>query len=334
VKARVTRSWKSRVAGLAVVLSTGAAQAADPKPPPPASTAPNAQTAGQTLFTQAMQLFEEGEVKSACRTFERSFEQDPAPGTLYNMAICHQREGLIGKAYREFDDLATRAEDQKLLDKAKAVRARAEALVTRLSILHLVHRADARGDVTGLTLDGESLPKESWRKPVFVDPGAHTLTAQHSDGVAVTREVSGLLAGQTVTLEMEDPPPVLSTSQPEHHPTRRLAAYVTGGIGAALVLGGSVAGVVAIVKKSKVDSECDANDRCENLSGASDAQRTGKTAATLSDIGFAAGGAALAAAVVLFVTSRDSAGPQAPAAATLVPIADPHGGGLGFAGHF
>ncbi len=316
-----TRSSTCIAAGLALLVVGSSAGAANPVATP-----------AQTHFTQAMQLFEKGEVAGACRTFEQSFQEDPAPGTLYNMAICHEREGLVGKAYRELDELATRAEDQKLLDKAKAVRAKADALVARLGIVRLVHRADARADVTALALDGESLPKESWRKPVLVDPHAHTLVVQHSDGVAVTRAIEKIAPGQTVTVEMEDPAP-LAAAAALQHPTRRLAAYVTGGIGAALVLGGAVAGVVAIVKKSKINTDCNASNRCGDLVDADGAQRTGKTAATLSDIGFAAGGAALAAAVVLFVTSRDSGGPAA-SAAMLVPIADLHGGGLGFAGHF
>ena len=309
----------SLAACAASLLLTSAAAAQGQAPP----------TQAQAHFTQAMQLFDKGEVPSACRTFEQSFEEEPAPGTLYNMAICHQREGLLGKAYRELDELATRAEEQKLVDKAKAVRAKADAIVPKLGILHLVHRADARADVTALTLDGESLPKESWRRSVLVDPAAHTLIVQHSDGVAVTRQVPTLAAGQTVTLEMEDPAP----SGALLHPGLRLAAYVTGGIGAALLVGGSVAGVVAIIKKSKVDSYCQ-DGKCTNLMLGTTAQNQGKAAAAVSTVGFAAGGALLATGVVLFLMSREKASSEGSSAAIVAPFADAHGGGLGVAGHF
>ena len=329
-----------------IVASSARAQGSDPPP-----------TIAQTHFNQATQLFERGEIASACRVFEQSYAEAPAPGTLFNLAVCHEREGLSAKAYREFDELASRAEEQRLTDKAHAVRARATALTPKLGTLHLVHRADARADVTGLTLDNDTLPMDAWRHPVLVDPGVHTLVVQHADGVAVTRQVASVVAGQTVDVEMEDPapkagvapPPVVSTRtdaappprRPAQHLQLRTAAYVTGGIGAALLVGGTVAGVVAIIKKSKVNEVCPTNATCDpsKISQAKSDQSAGQTAAAFADIGLIAGGVAVATGVVLFFASRDAEPEGATATARLArpvvaPYADSHGGGLGISGHF
>ena len=315
------------------------------------SAAPGAAPA-QRHFVEAMRLFQRGEVASACRTFETSYDEEPAPGTLYNLAICHEKEGHLAEAYREFDELATRAAEQKLVEKAKAVRDRADALAPRLGILHLVHRADARADVSGLTLDGQSLPMDSWRRPVLVDPKKHVLVVQHTNGVAVTRSIDAVAAGQSLTIEMEDPPRVMAAeaapsafptssiatapAAPRHQGLRR-AAYVTGGIGAALLVAGGVAGIVALSKKSTLDGECP-DGHCMSLRTGLTDQSAADTPATLATICFATGGAALATGIVFFLLSPPGTGADHPSAAAsrplLLPLLDAHLAGAAIAGTF
>jgi hypothetical protein len=319
------------------------------------SRAAPSQTPAQKHFGEAMRLFQRGEVASACRAFETSYDEEPAPGTLYNLALCHEKEGHLGQAYREFDELATRAEEQKLVDKAKAVRARADAIVPRLAIVHLIHRADARADISGLTLDDESLPMDSWRRPILVDPKAHVLVVQHTDGVAVTRPIDAIAAGQTLTIEMEDPSPVapapplaggLATTgaagtsaappeaTPQHQGLRR-AAYVTGAVGGALLVAGGVAGIVALAKKSTLDTECPGGV-CKTLGQGQADQRDARTPATLSTIGFIAGGGILATAVVLFLASPpgDDHASTSASRARLLPLVEAHLAGVGLSGTF
>ena len=318
-----------------------------------AQSAPTTKHA-QARFREGMRLFERGEVASACRAFEESYDEAPAPGTLYNLGACHEKQGQLAKAYRELDELASRAQEANLADKATLVRARADALVPRLAQVTLVHRADARADVTTVSLDGDPLLAAVWHKPFYVDPGPHGFVFVHADGAAVTRTTPSLRAGDKQTVEMDDPPPAASsavsppaaasapaargatTSTPpasdaipsssDGNGGKRVASYVVGGTGVALVAAGAVLGLRAIGKRNDASNLCPGG-ACTLPATPADAlalRHDAKVAGTFATVGFAAGGAALATAVFLFVTSGHRSERAAPAT-SLLPSAGPGG---------
>ncbi len=189
-------------------------------------------------------MFARGETSAACRRFEQSYEEDPAPGTLYNLAICHEHEGKIDAAHRDFEDLAARAESAGHGDKAVPLHDRARALEGRLVRIDLVHRGDARSDVTGVSVDGEPLLADAWKKPLYVIPGSHSLVIKHADRTVLTRGSEATI-GQPQQLVLEDADPIVPvtpTIAPEERKRsaqviRRsmcLASYWTGGGGVAV----------------------------------------------------------------------------------------------------
>src|SRR5579871_1156987 len=90
-----------------------------------------------TLFEEGVKLLEAHRTHEACVLLERSLKIDPAPGTLQNLAICHEEEGKTGRAYAEFVQLAEEAARTGQRAREALGRQRAMALVARLARLDL-----------------------------------------------------------------------------------------------------------------------------------------------------------------------------------------------------
>jgi tetratricopeptide (TPR) repeat protein len=333
-RARVVLALVAAVATTSLAPRDAAAQPAGAHPLP---TAPPVAGAVDH-FKEAVALFGRGEIVAACRKFEQSYAEDAAPGTLYNLATCHEREGRIADAYREYDTLASLAESAKLADKAASVRARANALLRRLGRVDLAHRSDAVAGITGLTIDGTPFAVDVWKKPLYLAPGAHVIGIQHADGVTVTRHIDALVAGETRRVEMEDPAPAqprVVRQEVVVNRKRRTAAYVVGASGVALGAAATALGVLTIVERNRFQKLCGENGHAcpaGDVQMAYDDRSTARTAATLSTVGFAAAGVSLGAAVYLFVTSREER--SSDAALAIAPSSDGHGAGMLLRGRF
>ncbi len=295
-------------------------------------TSPDAAHAGAIdHFKEAMDLFQRGEIAPACRTFERSYGEDAAPGTLYNLAICHEAEGRLADAYRELDSLAERAESSGHADKAVGLRARLQALQPRLVRVELVRRADARAEAIAVTVDEAPLLAADWKRPLYLSPAAHRVRIRRADGTEVTKVIAARQPGDAVSLELEEP----SGPTPSELASRRLEGYVTGAAGLALVGAASYFGLRTFQQRDAGEALCMPDGQCPSAKAKADAygdRGDAKTDAALSTVGFIAGGAAVAVGVALVVTGR-SPSTTSPAAAAasgprgwqLFPSSDGHG---------
>lgn len=298
---------------------------------PDASAQTRSGTPGQAVdhFNEGASLYKRGEVALACRAFEQSYREDAAPGTLFNMAVCHEAEGFLADAYRELDLLARRAEAAGRTEQAATVRKREERLQPQLARIDLVHLAARRAEVTGISLDDAPVLPEDWGRPLYVTPKAHVLHFRYGDGTEHDEHTAVLVAGSTTAVAMDRPAPGASLVAAAPAPsTRRTAAYVTGGAGVALLAAGGVFGVLTIVAKHDADGTCPALGCPDHgkQQAAYDELSQARTDATLSTVGIVAGGAAVAAGLVLLLTGGHA--DARPAAWTFVPAGDTHGAGL------
>ena len=248
------------------------------------------------LFREGKRLYGDGKYKEACAALAKSDELDPAIGTVGLLAACHEKQGDLVAAWKGYLETKRRAE-AKRDDRAAFAAEQAEAIKARLAKLTIT----SRGKESGLevTRDGESVPESVLGVPVPVNPGDHAVMAR-IPGAAEWKMQVTLKEGEARTVEI---PAYGEAGGSSAFPPRWLA-YVVGGVGVAGIGAGVVGGVVAMSA-----NEDSMNKKvCAPTARICPERDTAFTAATLSTVGFIAGGVGVAAGVVLFFLSSDGSG--------------------------
>jgi serine/threonine-protein kinase len=301
--------------------------------------------AAEALFKQARQLMAEGKYADACPKLAESQRLDPGTGTLLNLATCYEKNGQIASAWATYKSAATAAQNANELDRAKLARSRAASLEAKLPTLTIVVAPGAdRPDLT-VTRDGEPVGRPAWGTPIPVDPGAHAVQASapgrktwqgqarvDGPGAKASIDVPALdpdasapapgattsapASGSTTAPAQPAAPETPSTSSPGS--TQRTIGLILGGVGIVGVGIGAVFGFVAKSDNDGVGGNC--NQGVCNQQGLSSLD-SAHSAATVSTIAFAAGGAALAGGALLYFLA-----PRAPSGTGLfvTPSAGPH----------
>lgn len=296
------------------------------------------------LFEDAKVLFKKGELASACDKFAESQRLDPQLGTLLRLASCYEKIGKTASAWASFKDAVAIA-SQRHDSREAAARAAAEKLEPRICRLTIVVEAGAPPDLE-VSSNGNSIGRASFGSPMPVDPGDYLLMAKAegfedwtqkiviTSGTSETRiAVPALVRHKApavpVAVSSEPaaapaptlPPPAVTVqplpqtqepSDPGRH--RRMVGYALGAVG----LVGIGVGVGFGIAKNAKQSDRDSANSCSKTTGCLDAERErinqltdeAKTRATVANIGFIAGGAALAAGAILVVTAWPKSTPS------------------------
>ncbi len=304
--------------------------------------------AAEALFKQARQLMAEGKYAEACPKLAESQRLDPGTGTLLNLATCYEKNGQIASAWAAYKSAATAAQNANELDRARLARTRAAALESKLPTLTIVVPAAADRPDLAVTRDGEPVGRPAWGTPIPVDPGAHAVQASapgrktwegHAQvdgpGAKTSIEVPALEAeatspsgaavpagstGSTAAPAQTGAPEAPAASSPGS--TQRTIGLILGGVGIVGVGVGAAFGFVAKSDKDGAGGNC--NQGVCNQQGLSSLD-SAHTAATVSTIAFAAGGAALVGGALLYFLA-----PHASSGTGLVvsPSAGAHTAGL------
>jgi hypothetical protein len=274
-----------------------------------------------SLFDEAKQLRDEGQIPLACTRFAQSQKLALGVGVTLHLADCYERLGRTGSAWIEFRMAEKLARERH--DKREAVaRSHLETLEPRLSRLTLAVAPGLRGRWE-VRLDGEPVPVEAWNVAWPVDPGDHHVTLG-LPGQA-TRDFTARVeaGGAPVVLAIAEPdaapvapsavaaaavaiappatvPPVADplaiTPSPDSGASRRWAELGLAGAG---VLGLGLGAACLVAKNHSMSN-----------GGPSGSPQEDDGAALWSAVGFVGGGAALVSAVVLYLTapaSKDAA---------------------------
>lgn len=287
-----TRAFVASALCVIVALASAPAQADD------------AQSA-ESLFQEARVLVEKGDYVAACPKLEASQKLEPAVGTQFNLADCYEHLGRTASAYALFGQVARIARSAGKFEREKSAKERAAVLEPKLARVRLDVKAPAPG--LELRIDDALVEKASWSEPFPVDPGAHRLRASAPSHRAWESTLAGQ-PSQVVTVnvpELVDTAVHAAPAMVAGPSSQRTIAIVTGAFGAAGVLVGTVAGVVALSRRSTGERECPKDVysfRCPTEEGSS-AWNTASTAGHVSTVGFIAGGVLLAGAAVLWFTA-------------------------------
>jgi len=321
-------------------------------------------------FEDAKAARDSGDWKKACDLFDKSQKASASFGALYNLGECNDHLGNFATAWTSYKaavSFARRSNDKRGDD----ADAKAKALEPKLSMLTVVSSHPVPGlvvkrdgvDVTNTV--GVELP---------IDPGKHTIEASAPGYKTATVEVT---IGTSAEKKSQEVPELTKdasgaggdnatggasptgsggasptgsggaggsestgTGGADAGPSKgmpgvMIGGLVVGGVGAAGLLLGAIMGGVAIGAKGDVEAACP-NSTCSTQEG-KDALSTAKTDATVSTIGFIAGGVLAAGGAVMIIVGAVSGKKSSdkPAAALyVVPEVNPYGAGALFGGSF
>jgi hypothetical protein len=302
--------------------------------------------AAEALFKKGLADFDAKKYDTGCPALEESFRVDPRAGSLFTTAECYAAAGKVSTAsamYEQFERFVERmptAQQKGQAERLKVAGTQRVALAGRIPSLTVTLAAGTPANAV-VRRNGMPVGKPSLGVALPVDPGEHTfvvavegrptkeqkivvkegekrtieLTAA-SDPAAATAPAAGAPAEASASVTPALPPPS----------SRKTVGYVVGGIGAAALIGGGVAGLLSASKKKTVDDEC-VGSACSPAGKA--AADSGKTLATVSTVGVGVGVVGLAAGIYLIVSAPKTT--AATAARFVAPTASPLPGG-GFVG--
>lgn len=285
----------------------------------------DAKAAAQALFDDGRRLMEEGKLAEACRKLEGSQKLDPGAGTLLNLAACYERNGQTASAWVTYKDAAA-ASAERHPDWVERANEKAAALEPVLSRLTIAVAAETPG--LEVVRDGVTVAAGVLGAALPVDPGPHTIVARAPgyERFEVTVTVGPSKDQQTVTVPaltpearpdagakaapapVIAPPPRGPDAGGDRGSTQRAAGIVGVGLGVVGLGVGGIWGAIAMGKKSDAGDPayCTSDlSRCnaEGVAMIDDA----RSAATISTIGFVAGGVLAAGGLVLFLTAPSNA---------------------------
>jgi hypothetical protein len=280
----------------------------------------NDQAAAEVLFEQGKVLLEAHDYGEACAKFEASQSLDSGIGTLLYLGDCYERLGRTASAwaaFREAESLAA-ATGQDL--RSQVAQARIRALGPKLNWL-TIQVAPENTHVAGFELlrDGVPIPAAAFGVAVPIDPGKHTIVAlapnkeRYAKVVAIGPDSIELTVPPLVDVPRpisprRAPARLLAPARPQPDPpppgkTQRKAAYITGVAGVAGIGLGGYFGIVAFDRNARSKHECRPDNPSLCSSRGVELRHDAQTAATVSTVAFAAGGALLATGLVLWLTA-------------------------------
>ncbi|MBN1607286.1 MAG: PEGA domain-containing protein [Polyangiaceae bacterium] len=235
-------------------------------------------TAARELARQGAEAYDNGDDQTALDRLDRAYALVPAPSISVMQARVLVRLGRWVEALDRYEKTrvtvlgptAPEAFRQAVAD------ATTEGEALRLRIPRLaVHVTTPNGPPPGLgvTLDGKPVPPELLDVERPLDPGSHDVAASAPGYEPVVRRVEvdeadnvALEIVLSLHLEPATPPsPEPQKTQapnPRHAPrsdrmsTREVTGWAALGLGAAGVATGAVTGLIALRKKSRLDSIC------------------------------------------------------------------------------
>jgi len=268
--------------------------------------------AAEALFTEGRQLASSGKCAEAIPKFQASQKLDPGVGTLLNLAECYEQVGKTASAWAEYREVISLARVAGSKEREDLATQRSKALEPKLSRLAVKVAGDAQG--ISITRDGEALEAAEIGVAIPVDPGSHVIEASAPGKQKFSQSVEIGAEADSKVVEI----PALADAAGgagdgggaaeaggSDGSGQRTIGLVVAGVGVVGVAVGTIFGLSASSKwKDAKDACSDYPYGCGNdgVSMADDA----KSAATISTIGFIAGGALLAGGAALFFTAGSS----------------------------
>jgi hypothetical protein len=275
-----------------------------------------APSSGGGALAEGRRLMAAGNYGEACPKIADAESQTPAPVTALTLGICWEKAGKLASAwsaYKAAVDVANGAHQKKSIVAAQHAVARIEPKLSHITI-KLAERPSGievrrDGDVVSDSDIGAAIPLDGGGHDVEVNAPGKKPWKKHVD----LAESGQSLAIDVPALEGDTPAPVAATEETPPPPeqdkggsrgqTQRIAGIAVGSVGVLGVALGAVAGIEAKSTYNDALSKCGGHTSCPAGSPGLSERNTAGTWATVSDVAFIAGGAAVVGGVVLYFTA-------------------------------
>jgi tetratricopeptide (TPR) repeat protein len=275
----------------------------------------------ERLFNEAKKLMEEKKFAEACPKLESAYRKDQQQGTLLNLAYCHSEMGSKWQAWVEFREAESKATEKQRKDFAHEKMKELEKGLSRLII-----DPQTRYELTEVYLEDRRIWDAEKGIPFYAEPNNNRKVIFHAKGkkpaiLLISVGTPKEKMQHIVVPEMADEEPIVVAPPeapapapppprpppPEPPPStwsgQKTLAVVLGIGGVAGVAVGTVFGLKTMLgscadgaRKADGSGECLAADRND-----------ASTQAAIATVGFIAGGALLAGAVVVWVLAPSGA---------------------------
>ena len=290
----------------------------------PVHAAPLDAVTAREQLKQGYALKKEGRCADAVPHLVESERLDPQSKTLLNLAECEDSLGHLVAAEAHLIEAGERARSEKRPELESIAKQRLDILDRRVPRLTVTLAPDAP-PTTQVFRDGTLLGAVSMGVALPVDPGAHEVQAT-ADGVGSRRFPITLKESETQDLAVSpvEPAPPTPPAPPPPPPVvdsgsggaSHLPAIVASSVGGAGLVVGTIFAIRAFSQWSDAKSECSSTTTCGPGTPSASSTSGARTSATVSDVGFIAGGVGVAAGVALFLLESRSSTGAASAGAT------------------
>ena len=291
----------------------------------------------RALADEGMSFFEKKQYAEALDRFDRAATIIQAPTITLHAARSLDKLGrLIEAAERYRACFNAQLEDkapEAFRSAQEAARNELQTLTPRIPSIEIVIKGpDAKQAI--VTLDGKQVPKALIGVKTLLNPGEHRVGAStdtHADVEEVT--ITEKQAARVVLdLEPKTDTNTGQTTPPDKQPVKtpingkKVAGFVTLGVGGALAIVGVAAGITASDKLRGLEDDCPSSkpvlpgSYCDKSPGFLTKVSSFESTRNLSVVGFALGGAAIVTGVVLVVLGAKSKPPAEQPATTSVHV--------------
>jgi len=272
------------------------------------------------LMDEGKERTRAGEKERALEAYQKAHDIMKVPTTGIALAKAHQSLGHLVEARDVALEVVRMPRDNgepTIFERARREAKELEAHVKpRIPTVRIIVKG---GPATRVSVDGADVASLLLGEPVAMNPGKHTVVARNADGVEKRADVD--LAerdAKEIDLALPVPAPVVVTTMPpsgapastaprdmapEAGRTTAAKVLVFGGFGLAFVglAVGGVTGALTLSKAGDVKPQC-ANGVCDPA--AKGDLDSASSLATISTIGFAAGGAGVLCGVIGLLLPR------------------------------
>lgn len=242
-------------------------------------------TTADALFRDGRRLLDEGRYDEACTKLAESQVQDPASGTLINLALCNQKRGKIATAWADYREAALLARRDGRAERAETAERKAAEL-ERL-VPHLIVRATRTPAGIEARWGNVRIGAAAFQTPIPVDPGEYVVSVSAPGYVPFSTTVT-LVEAESRTVLIPDlvplpPSPTEPSPSPRPTPSSSAAVSAKPEDGASL-LPGLVVGGLGVVGLgvgtffglSSLDAYSDAERACPTHQDCSETARSAR----------------------------------------------------------